>query len=109
MPQGGELRFTLSHIGPQEPSEAHTLNTLNLAHAEHLKLCVEDTGTGIKPEVIEHIFEPFFTTKKEGEGTGLGLASAYQLMRRSGGLIVAESEIETGARFTLYFPLARPH
>lgn len=66
---------------------------------------VEDTGTGMDPEVQKHLFEPFFTTKKPGEGTGLGLATVYAIVRRCDGWITVSSEVGAGTRIGIHFPL----
>mgnify|MGYP000782770799 FL=1 len=66
---------------------------------------VTDNGKGMSPEVIKHIFEPFFTTKKTGEGTGLGLALADQIIRTHRGRIRAESTIGRGTTFYVYLPV----
>jgi len=63
-----------------------------------------DEGTGIAPDKLPKIFEPFFTTKKTGEGTGLGLSTAYGIVKQTGGFIFADSVLGEGSRFTLYFP-----
>jgi two-component system cell cycle sensor histidine kinase/response regulator CckA len=66
---------------------------------------VADTGHGIPPDRITKIFDPFYTTKRPGEGTGLGLSTAYGIVKQSGGFIFAESEPGVGSTFLLYFPI----
>ena len=63
-----------------------------------------DTGTGIKPEDLEHIFDPFYTTKEPGEGTGLGLSLVYSIIRTHGGYVEVKSESGKGTTFSVYLP-----
>jgi signal transduction histidine kinase len=70
-------------------------------------VAISDTGPGITDDVLGKIFDPFFTTKPVGEGTGLGLSISYEIVKRHGGELRAESPAEGGARFTLRLPLAR--
>jgi two-component system, cell cycle sensor histidine kinase and response regulator CckA len=67
---------------------------------------VEDTGCGMPDEVKERLFEPFFTTKEEGKGTGLGLATAYGIIREAGGNISVKSTESVGSVFTIALPIA---
>jgi two-component system NtrC family sensor kinase len=72
-----------------------------------VRLSVQDTGPGIKPEIAKRIFEPFFTTKSEGQGTGLGLSICYQIAEEHGGTIRVEPSAE-GACFVLELPATQP-
>jgi two-component system cell cycle sensor histidine kinase/response regulator CckA len=65
---------------------------------------VVDTGEGIPDDVMPHIFEPFFTTKPAGQGTGLGLAQVYGIIKQHDGFIDAQSVVGEGTRFTIYLP-----
>jgi PAS domain S-box-containing protein len=101
MPSGGPLSFDISHLvlkpGDIPPSPY-------LPHGEWIAITIGDTGMGIPAEVIPHIFEPFFTTKPIGEGTGLGLAQAYGIVKQHGGYIDVQSELGEGTRFAVYLP-----
>ncbi|WP_241559864.1 ATP-binding protein [Solirhodobacter olei] len=65
---------------------------------------VRDEGSGIAPDRLSKIFEPFYTTKRPGEGTGLGLSTAYGIVKQTGGFIFVDSIVGTGTTFSLYFP-----
>jgi CheY-like chemotaxis protein len=67
-------------------------------------LRVSDNGEGISPDLLSRIFEPFFTTKDIGQGTGLGLATVYAIVKRYDGLIDVETKIGSGSTFTIYLP-----
>ncbi len=101
MPEGGELRIRLSRIQvpPKGPRPLP-----DLPPGPWILWEVEDTGTGIPPEILPRIFEPFFTTKPPGEGTGLGLAQVYGLVKQHGGYIDVESRVGEGTRFLIYLP-----
>jgi two-component system cell cycle sensor histidine kinase/response regulator CckA len=71
---------------------------------DYVVIEVKDCGTGIAPEGLSMIFEPFYTTKKTGEGTGLGLSTAYGIVKQTGGYIFVDSELGKGSLFSLYFP-----
>ncbi|PRY78755.1 two-component system cell cycle sensor histidine kinase/response regulator CckA [Yoonia maritima] len=71
---------------------------------EYVSVKVIDEGHGIAPEKLPKIFEPFYTTKRTGEGTGLGLSTAYGIVKQTGGYIFADSEVDSGTEFSLLFP-----
>ncbi len=102
MPNGGELSFSTKNINlDKKYCEA---SPFAVKPGEYVELEVRDTGAGISPENIKKIFEPFFTTKKQGEGTGLGLASVFGTIQKHSGAINVYSELGVGTAFHLYFP-----
>lgn len=102
MKDGG--RLTLA-TGSAELSEAEAA-ALEIPAGRYARIAVRDTGCGITPEVRKRLFEPFYTTKEPGKGTGLGLCTAYGIVRQSGGAIEVASEVGRGSTFTVYLPLA---
>ena len=106
MPGGGKLFLKTDTVTHREiPYKGYAINP-----GAYVRLTVTDTGVGIEKDVIGRIFDPFFTTKKMGRGTGLGLASAYGIVKSHNGYIDVESEKGKGATFSVYFPAtdARP-
>jgi signal transduction histidine kinase len=69
-------------------------------------ISVQDSGSGVAPELLERVFEPFFTTKQVGKGTGLGLSQVYGFCTRAGGTATFESHVGEGSTVRLYFPVA---
>ena len=100
MPGGGELYLKTENFIVDE-------NHLKPYHAEpgkYVKMSITDTGIGIDKALQQKIFDPFFTTKEGGKGTGLGLASAYGIIKNHGGFINVYSEKGQGTAFTIYLP-----
>jgi two-component system, cell cycle sensor histidine kinase and response regulator CckA len=83
------------------------LPTGTLEPGRYAVIEVEDTGSGIPPDLVERIFEPFFSTKGETKGTGLGLSTVYGVVEQSGGVLDLDTEPGRGTRFTIYLPAAR--
>jgi two-component system cell cycle sensor histidine kinase/response regulator CckA len=98
---GGQIALRARRLGA---SEAVALGFVGEAPAELAMIEVSDNGPGIPPEIRNAIFEPFFTTKPAGEGTGLGLATVYGIVRQAEGWIVADSTPGNGARFRVFLP-----
>jgi CheY-like chemotaxis protein len=100
MPGGGDLYIETSNIILDETyTSLHSVQSGNF-----VKISVTDTGTGMDQAIQRRIFEPFFTTKGMGLGTGLGLASAYGIIKNHGGIINVYSEVGKGTTFTMYLP-----
>lgn len=103
MPEGGDLYIELENVQLDEPYARS--KTFNLRPGRFVKLSVTDTGVGMSPEIQKRIFEPFFSTKEKGMGTGLGLASAYGIIKNHNGFINCYSELGHGTTFNVYFPV----
>lgn len=102
MPGGGVLTISTG----KTRIDAEATITRDSLYGEYATITVRDTGTGMDTDTLQHIFEPFFTTKEIGRGTGLGLATAYGIVKQHGGGITAQSEPGEGATFTVYLRLA---
>ncbi len=101
MPSGGRLTIRTKNV---KPNEAHAWSQLGITPGRYVCLEVNDTGTGLTSEALEHLFEPFFTTKEVGKGTGLGLSMVYGIVHQSGGAVSVESEPGCGTRIVIHFP-----
>jgi PAS domain S-box-containing protein len=101
MPEGGKLIIRLKNVEVHESSSAMDPD---VSAGSYVLAQIEDTGTGIRPEVRERIFEPFFTTKGLGQGTGLGLSTTQAIVKSHGGFITVDSEPGRGSRFKVFFP-----
>jgi len=101
MPMGGNLQFRLSTLKRELNEWPLSSRT---SSDECIVLSVSDTGVGISPEIHPYIFEPFFTTKDVGQGTGLGLAQVYGIVKQHQGEIKVTTRVGEGTTFTLYLP-----
>ena len=88
-------------------AEAHALGYPS-ARGDQAMIEVSDDGAGIPPDVLDKIFDPFFTTKPVGEGTGLGLATVYGIVKQSDGWISVASKVGEGAAFRIFLPVHVP-
>ncbi|MFT4150918.1 MAG: ATP-binding protein [Paracoccaceae bacterium] len=102
MPAGGTVRLSTERL---TLAEEITREAAVIPAGEYAVIRVTDSGVGIPPDRLEKIFEPFYTTKRAGEGTGLGLSTAYGIVKQSGGFIFVESQQGEGTEFTLIFPI----
>jgi PAS domain S-box-containing protein len=100
MPDGGDIYIQTENIYLSD----EYCKPFEVPQGNYVKVSVTDTGMGIEPDIIERIFEPFFTTKEVGKGTGLGLASAYGIIKNHNGIIRVYSEKNHGTTFNIYLP-----
>lgn len=102
MPGGGKIYIKTSNVSHKEVQTDDDL----VKPGRYAHVSVSDTGIGMDPKVRSRIFEPFFTTKELGQGTGLGLASVYGIVKGHDGYIGVETEIGRGTTFDIYLPVS---
>lgn len=103
MPNGGTVKiFAENKIIDEQYARTH----IEAKPGNYLMISVEDTGTGMPPDVVNRIFEPFFTTKERGKGTGLGLSTVHTIVKSHNGFINVHSEVGKGTNFKIYLPAA---
>ncbi|MBW2605425.1 MAG: PAS domain S-box protein [Deltaproteobacteria bacterium] len=100
MPGGGELYLKTENV----ILDGSYTRYFSLKGGNYVKISVTDTGTGMDDNIKKRIFDPFFTTKDIGRGTGLGLASAYGIVKNHGGIINVYSMIDKGSTFNIFLP-----
>jgi two-component system cell cycle sensor histidine kinase/response regulator CckA len=101
MPNGGKITLRTRNV---TEAESATYTYTGMPAAEYVLIEVEDTGTGMPPEILEKIFEPFFSTKELGKGTGLGLSTVYGIVKQSAGFIYLDSVVGKGTTFRIFLP-----
>lgn len=104
MPDGGDLRISFDRV----VLDGVAATDLELGFGDYGLLVVKDTGEGMEPHVLARVFEPFFTTKELGRGTGLGLATAYGVIRQAGGTVRVKSTPGVGTTFSVWLPVDSP-
>jgi two-component system, cell cycle sensor histidine kinase and response regulator CckA len=100
MENGGNLEIRTANKHLEHSDVAHQ----NILPGRYVEILVSDTGIGMEHDILQRIFDPFFTTKERGRGTGLGLASAYGIIKNHGGFITVSSIPAKGSTFYIYLP-----
>jgi two-component system cell cycle sensor histidine kinase/response regulator CckA len=103
MPKGGRLTIETANVTFDDVT---TIQGIEVAAGNYVKLSVSDSGAGMDAETQARVFEPLFSTKEDGRGTSLGLATAYGIVKQSGGYIFADSAVGQGTTFETYLPRA---
>lgn len=104
MPRGGVVTIATAN---ETVVQAKVLGSGVMPPGDYARIDVRDTGIGIAREHLDKIFDPFFTTKPVGQGTGLGLATVYGIVKQTGGFITVESDAGKGTTFRIYLPRHR--
>jgi len=104
MPKGGTVTIRTANEVVKAPA---TLGTAIMPAGDYVRIEVSDTGIGIPKENLGKIFDPFYTTKPVGQGTGLGLATVYGIVKQTGGFITVDSDIGKGTTFRIFLPRLR--
>ncbi|WP_084031820.1 hybrid sensor histidine kinase/response regulator [Desulfonatronum lacustre] len=104
MPEGGMLRVTVRNVIHAKGGGESTFGE-HLPHGDHLCVTIQDSGPGIPEETLAKIFDPYFTTKPQG--SGLGLATSYSIIRKHGGTLTVRSKQGQGATFMFCLPATR--
>jgi PAS domain S-box-containing protein len=102
--KGGILGISVTNIDFEPDSPV--LDT-DVEPGEYVQIVVQDSGSGMRPDIVQRIFEPFFTTKGVGEGTGMGLPVVYGVVKSLNGTIAVESEPGVGSTFRVFIPVTR--
>ncbi|MFW5901460.1 MAG: ATP-binding protein [Thermodesulfobacteriota bacterium] len=103
MLEGGMLTLETARV---ELDENYAKEKGGISPGPYVMLAISDTGTGMDAQTLEHLFEPFFTTKEKGKGTGLGMSTAYGIVKQHGGSICAYSQPGFGTTMKVYLPVA---
>jgi PAS domain S-box-containing protein len=99
--KGGLLEIRLEDL---EVTEEKVRSVSGLQVGPHIRLTVQDNGTGMSPDVLERMFDPFFTTKPIGEGSGMGLAVVHGIVANHGGALMVDSVVGKGTKIEVYLP-----
>jgi len=103
MPGGGTLTIRTSKADVTQAPRTED----DLPIGQYAMLAIQDTGTGMTPDIVQRVFEPFFTTKTGGTGSGLGLSMVYGFAKQSGGAVTIASEAGRGTTVIIYLPLTK--